>query len=206
MFYHRFYKESTGQWYIDLPKYIESGIGTKANLLMVAGADQFLEELAKGDDEVTLVFTDYLPVIKNEKWIHLSRSIEKSDLLAESLGEEYEYGATYKMVYNPEDVKTDTMWLCPVTSYVFGGVYPNSIYVRVVSKASTLFNMKEDAITSLIKDYGVFPITILSAIDDLINARTLHYDVKYETILTLFTQGCISGLNPNEVKSMYKNP
>ena len=41
----RFYKEN-GIWYIDLPEFIEQGLGTKANLMMVDGADTFLDFLS----------------------------------------------------------------------------------------------------------------------------------------------------------------
>ena len=50
---HRFYKED-GTWYIDLPAYLEAGLGTKANLMMVAGADTFLEQLSNNGTEVTV--------------------------------------------------------------------------------------------------------------------------------------------------------
>jgi hypothetical protein len=34
-----FTKENDGLWYVDQPDFIELGLGTKGNLLMVAGAD-----------------------------------------------------------------------------------------------------------------------------------------------------------------------
>lgn len=37
-----FYKEN-GLWYADLPEFLELGLGTKSNLLMVDGSDTFLE-------------------------------------------------------------------------------------------------------------------------------------------------------------------
>ncbi len=54
----KFYQEEDGRWYIDLPEYIESGMGTKSNLEMVAGADTFLSTLAQGETSITLKFTD----------------------------------------------------------------------------------------------------------------------------------------------------
>jgi hypothetical protein len=49
----RFIKE-VGLWYADLPKFLEHGLGTKNNLLMVDGADTFLDLLCEGGKEVTL--------------------------------------------------------------------------------------------------------------------------------------------------------
>jgi hypothetical protein len=37
-----FYKEA-GIWYADLPAFLEANLGTKANLMMVDGADTFLD-------------------------------------------------------------------------------------------------------------------------------------------------------------------
>jgi hypothetical protein len=54
----RFYQEEDGRWYIDLPEYIESGVGTKSNLEIVEGADTFLSTLAQGETTITLKFED----------------------------------------------------------------------------------------------------------------------------------------------------
>ena len=53
----RFYKEN-GMWYIDLPEYLEAGLGTKNNLLMVAGADTLLDILSNNGTEITIEFGD----------------------------------------------------------------------------------------------------------------------------------------------------
>ena len=53
----RFYKEN-GMWFIDLPEFLEKGLGTKANLLMVAGADELLDILSQNGTEITLQFGD----------------------------------------------------------------------------------------------------------------------------------------------------
>lgn len=37
-----FYKEAE-IWYVDLPSYLQEGLGTKANLMMVDGSDTFLD-------------------------------------------------------------------------------------------------------------------------------------------------------------------
>ena len=69
---HEFYKEKN-TWYIYLPEFLDAGLGTIDNLMMVAGA--------------------YYTVQEN----------------------------------NHE------LWLCPVTEYVFGGGYPDEIYISIQS-------------------------------------------------------------------------
>jgi hypothetical protein len=54
----RFNQEENGRWYLDLPEYIESGLGSKANLEMIAGADKLLSKFAQGRSAITLRFQD----------------------------------------------------------------------------------------------------------------------------------------------------
>ena len=49
---HIFNKEE-GSWFIDLPEYIEQG-GSKADLIMVEGADTMLDIIANGNDTITV--------------------------------------------------------------------------------------------------------------------------------------------------------
>ena len=48
-----FYKEA-GIWYADLPAFLEAGIGTKTNLMMVDGSDTFLDYISNNQGKVTL--------------------------------------------------------------------------------------------------------------------------------------------------------
>ena len=48
----KFYKEDT-KWYVDLPKFIEEG-GDKADLEMIAGADDMLDMLSSNGDRIEL--------------------------------------------------------------------------------------------------------------------------------------------------------
>ena len=50
---HTFNKEQ-GTWYIYLPEFLEKGLGTKQNLMMVAGADTFLDILSNGSPAVKI--------------------------------------------------------------------------------------------------------------------------------------------------------
>jgi hypothetical protein len=48
-----FYNED-GIWYADLPAFLEAGMGTKANLMMVDGSDTFLYYLSNNSGKATL--------------------------------------------------------------------------------------------------------------------------------------------------------
>lgn len=122
---HRFYKDIDGIWYIDLPAFLESGLGTKANLMMVAGADTFLDKLSNDGDDVT-VHIETAPYAEQEYALtKLGFGLDKA--LLSAIGHApVEYGAYYRA--NDGHV----LWLCPVTEYVFGGSYPKDIYVNVV--------------------------------------------------------------------------
>ena len=49
----RFYKKNN-LWYVDLPDYIDAGLGTYNNLLMVDGSDTFLDILSNHGDAISL--------------------------------------------------------------------------------------------------------------------------------------------------------
>jgi len=129
----RFYKEN-GMWYIDLPEFLEAGLGTKNNLLMVAGADTLLDILTDNGTEVTIEFG-------NERFdgsnVQLDmKEMGKDQTLLDAVGHApVDYGAYYS-AYNTQwlgyEFKLSSVWLCPVTEYVFGGGYPERIYLRVV--------------------------------------------------------------------------
>lgn len=113
-----FYKESNGDWFIDLPEYIEQG-GTKSELQMVCGADTMLDVLSQGEDTVRVTFaTEDIGGCKYQ--LHL-RSLDY--IGAEQWGNYKAPGAseTYPEI--------DTVMLCPVTKFVFNGDFPLKIYV-----------------------------------------------------------------------------
>ena|SRR5579859_3274012 len=109
-----FYKEESGSWYIDLPEWE----GSKADLLMVAGADTLLDMFGK--ERVTLIvgevafFGCNLLVLQNEP---------------EDIG-----GGEYLLHAFENDkgiVMLDlSVWLCDVTKFVFGGYMPKLIYFK----------------------------------------------------------------------------
>lgn len=113
----RFYKESSGCWYVDLPDWK----GSKADLQMVAGADTMLDYMAEGKDEVELFVSE--------------EAFEGGDLLqfikpATELGN----GSYYFLdKFRGIDIKLE-MWLCDVTKFVFGGYFPDEIYIAAISE------------------------------------------------------------------------
>lgn len=127
----RFIKE-IGLWYADLPEFLERGLGTKNNLLMVDGADTFLDLLSGRGNFITLdislmEFEGYYA--KLEKVV-----MGKNQELLDAVGNEpVEYGAYYEV--NELDGKnfSHRLWLCPVTEHVFGD-YPKEMWVRVVDR------------------------------------------------------------------------
>ena len=129
----RFYKENE-MWYIDLPEFLEAGLGTKNNLLMVAGADTLLNILTDDGTEAVIEFGD-------ERFDGCNVQLDlnemgKDQALLDAVGHApVDYGAYYS-AYNTQwlgyEFKLSSVWLCPVTEYVFGGGYPKRIYLRVV--------------------------------------------------------------------------
>ena len=129
----KFYQEEDGRWYIDLPEYIESGIGTKSNLEMVAGADTLLSKLAEGKSEITLKFTDEL---FNGHDVHLIRSSDYGYKLEDIDDIEFNAGGTYhyydKRKWYELKPNVNSVWLCPVTLYLFNNTYPKNIFIQIL--------------------------------------------------------------------------
>jgi len=110
----RFYKEKSGRWYVDIPDFP----GDKAELEMVCGADTMLDIYAQGLNNIKLTFSVAPP-----KCPYDVLTLIGPNLIAES-----EFGSDYK-VSTIRGVDYDfQIWLCSVTTYVFGG-YPEKIYI-----------------------------------------------------------------------------
>lgn len=120
---HRFYKER-GKWYIDLPEFLEKGLGTQANLQMVGGSDEYLDAASQFTNEVTLTFSKHPLGFGGLTDIFHRTAIDKDDAYLESVGHPAVDSGAY---YEAED--GFEIWLCPVTKYVFQGDYPETIYV-----------------------------------------------------------------------------
>jgi len=120
---YKFNKEA-GVWYIDLPAFIDAKLGTKANLMMVAGADTLLDTLSNNKNTISLIF-DEQPFDGFTDTL-IKTGIGKDQQVLDSYNHpQVEYGAYYTAVE-----RNHNLWLCPVTEYVFNGHYPNKIYIK----------------------------------------------------------------------------
>jgi hypothetical protein len=120
---HKFYKED-GIWYIDLPEFLELGLGTKANLMMVGGSDTYLDRLSNYTTEVTVSFSN---VDFNGSTDTLKRTkLGYDDIYLDSVGHaQVDGGAYYQSTVDGHE-----LWLCPVTKYVFQANYPEYIFIK----------------------------------------------------------------------------
>jgi hypothetical protein len=108
-----FYKEiSSNRWFIDLPKWK----GDYAELEMVDGADDLLDFLSNGENDVTLnVSENYFESSNRLKFIGITNN---------------NAGANYIISeYNGINLNL-RIWLCNVTKFVFG-YFPKNLYFTV---------------------------------------------------------------------------
>ena len=123
-----FYKEND-LWYADLPLFLELGLGTKANLLMVDGSDTFLDLLSQNGTYVT-VFVSTQTFAGHEIKLEKIKIGLNQDLLDKIGHAPVDYGAYYNVSKYKNKSFQHTLWLCPVTEYVFEGNYPSSIFLK----------------------------------------------------------------------------
>ena len=123
-----FYKEN-GLWYADLPQFLELGLGTKSNLLMVDGSDTFLDLLSENGAYVTVVLSTKTFAVHDIKLEKLKIGLNQ-DLLDKIGHAPVDYGAYYNVSKYESKAYQHTLWLCPVTEYVFDGYYPEKIYIK----------------------------------------------------------------------------
>jgi len=134
----QFYKED-GLWYINLPEFLEAGLGTKNNLLMVDGSDKVLDILSRNTGEVVVQFCEPYSYPPNQQPQYegiMDQAI--SGLNQEALDKANHAPVGYGMYYATRlyiDGKRHELsaWLCPVAEWVFGGRYPKTIWLNVVS-------------------------------------------------------------------------
>ena len=99
------FNKEDNKWYIDLPEWE----GDKAELQMVMGADDRLDEISKNGNKVVMLVS--LEPFDSSEIVELQRI-------------EFD-GATYLF-------REKEMWLCEVTLSVFGE-FPDRFYVKVIS-------------------------------------------------------------------------
>lgn len=130
-FHIAFNKELNGLWYIDVPTWK----GPHHNLLLVESCDDLMEHILFNLVHVKKPYTPELYSSPSNSLLgRLEFNVEtsnewcnnKSQIILEKI-EDDGYGATYK-VHNCEGFNK-TIWICPVTLYVFGE-YPKYIYAN----------------------------------------------------------------------------
>lgn len=113
---YRFYKNELG-WFIDI-KYFPFN---KAYLAMIAGADDLLDLLAEGKNEITLkISTSPIP--------YSDGMLERHVKLGLFQGAFYFSREGYM---NRGTSAIESVWLCPVTLWVFLK-YPKKIYYKII--------------------------------------------------------------------------
>ena len=126
-----FYKEA-GIWYADLPAFLEAGLGSKTNLMMVDGSDTFLDYISNNQGKATLKLSteqfEGSEAVLNKIRIGMNRG------LLDNIGHAIvDYGAYYLVEKFKENILNHQLWLCPVTEYVFEGGYPEKIYIKLIN-------------------------------------------------------------------------
>lgn len=121
-------------WYADLPEFLDQGLGDRANLMMVDGADTLLDLLSKGHTHITLKLSTR-PFSDWQLCMHITHRGMNADLLARIGHAPVDYGAYYQVTAFEGKQYHHSLWLCPVTEYVFGS-YPDTIYASIISTHS----------------------------------------------------------------------
>ena len=115
-------------WYAHLPEFLENGLGTKANLMMVDGADTFLDLLSNNGNMISLQLSKE-PILGYAGRISKIKNGMNANLLAIIGHAPDDYGAYYHIVELHGQPCLHQLWLCPVTEYVFGE-YPKEIFFQ----------------------------------------------------------------------------
>lgn len=108
----KFYKDDRADWYVDLPEWE----GEKAELQMVAGADTMLDIMSQDGDNTTLTLSD--------------EPFDGADEL-EFMGlDNFEGGGAHYVMRTHMGLDFNLeMWLCHVTTFVFG-LFPYKIWIK----------------------------------------------------------------------------
>jgi len=98
---------------------------------MVDGADTLLDILSNNGTEVTLEFDKIaFPGITTR--LELDRTGKNQELLDQVGHAPVDNGAYYNtIIINDVKIKL-SVWLCPVTEYVFNDFYPENIFIKVI--------------------------------------------------------------------------
>ena len=126
------FNKENGIWYVNILEFLEQGLGNKANLMMVDGADIFLDFLSIVGYHISLkICTE---PFEGHEAVLLKEPIGLNAALLDLVGHApVSYGAYYNVAAFQGKPNQHRLWLCPVTEYVFGGSYPASIYINSIT-------------------------------------------------------------------------
>lgn len=121
---HRVYTflKENNRWYIDLPEYIQQG-GSKADLEMVAGADEMLDIMARKKKKLIMEL--------DREPFEGADLLELAELCGAPMG-----GGYYVMHTCKGRPLNKRMWLCDVTLFVFGDM-PQKIYCKKLDEKTS---------------------------------------------------------------------
>ena len=109
-FKYRIYRTPEGRWFVDIPDWD----GEKDELELVDGADTMCEIIAQGEKQFKCVFSD--------------EKIKASYTLIKTRDGEKEIGGAWYVMPSYGSIQYDlNVWLCDVTSKIFGR-FPDIIY------------------------------------------------------------------------------
>ena len=127
------FNKENGIWFADLPAFLDAGLGTKSNLMMVDGADTFLDFVSNNQNRATLKISTTAFEGSDAVLHKIGFGLNQS--LLDNIGHaKVDYGAYYKVEKYKEIAINHQLWLCPVTEYVFEGTYPQTIYIKQLNK------------------------------------------------------------------------
>lgn len=120
-----------GIWYADLPEFLSMGLGTQTNLMMVDGADTFLDLIGQGKRRVRLTVSTQSFNGYQTRMVKAGNGLNP-ELLKKVGHAPVDYGAYYSVTELHSNPYKHQLWLCPVAEYVFG-CYPQEIFASVCS-------------------------------------------------------------------------
>lgn len=117
-------------WQIDLPQYLISGFGTKENLMVGQSMDELLNIISKNGKSAKILVSTFrhdgfearISLIKIEENL---KQINQQETL------KINYRASYKLDVLNGLEKNQTIWLNDVFSYIFGGKFPEKIWLSL---------------------------------------------------------------------------
>jgi hypothetical protein len=119
----KFYKDTDNKWYADVPEWT----GEKWELEMVYGADTMLDIIAQGENIVHLNLLNKDPRINTDNLEELPIALQIDTLT--KIKDTPDIGGALYLMKSWRGVELNIeVWLCHVTSFVFGEL-PETIYI-----------------------------------------------------------------------------